>query len=102
VQPGQDRDGDNDTGPLHRPTEGRIHARYDAARVLDGAMDRSDAPDIATMDLFVVPAIGFDLLHVLVIVRLRHLVWNNVTPNPTAEWIARQSTLPCLTPGDAK
>ena len=55
---------------------------------------RNHAPDIAAMDLFVVPTIGFDLLYVLVIVRLarRHLVWINVTPNPTAEWIARQIT----------
>ena len=38
--------------------------------------------------------IGFDLLYVLVIVRLerRQLVWINVTPHPTAEWIARQVT----------
>ena len=28
------------------------------------------APDIAAMDLFVVPTIGFDLLYVLVLVRL--------------------------------
>src|SRR5258707_9673750 len=27
VQPGQDRDGDNDTGPLDRPTQGRILAQ---------------------------------------------------------------------------
>ena len=55
---------------------------------------RNHAPDIAAMDLFVVPTIGFDLLYVLVIVRLarRNLVWINVTPNPTAEWIARQIT----------
>ena len=40
------------------------------------------APDIAAMDLFVAPTIGFDLLYVLVIVRLerRNLVWINVTP----------------------
>jgi transposase InsO family protein len=52
------------------------------------------APDIAAMDLFVVPTIGFDLLYVLIIVRLdrRGLVWINVTTNPTAEWIARQLT----------
>jgi transposase InsO family protein len=52
------------------------------------------ARDIAAMDLFVVPTIGFDLLYVLVIVRLarRDLVWINVTTNPTAEWIARQIT----------
>ena len=50
------------------------------------------APDIAAMDLFVVPTISFDLLYAFVIVRLdrRHLVWINVTANPTAEWIARQ------------
>ena len=55
---------------------------------------RNHAPDIAATDLFVVPTIGFDLLYVLVIVRLarRDLVWTNVTPNPTAEWVARQIT----------
>ena len=53
---------------------------------------RNHAPDIAAMDLFVVPTIGFDLLYGLVIVRLarRDLVWINVTSHPTAEWIARQ------------
>ena len=52
------------------------------------------APDIAAMDLFVVPTIGFDLLYAFVIVRLdrRKLVWINVTANPTAEWVARQIT----------
>src|SRR5437773_3714429 len=52
---------------------------------------RNHAPDIAAMDLFVVPSIGFDLLYALVIVRLarRDLVWINVTSNPTADWIAR-------------
>jgi transposase InsO family protein len=55
---------------------------------------RNHAPDIAAMDLFVVPTIGFDLLYAFVIVRLdrRQLVWINVTQNPTAEWIARQLT----------
>ena len=50
------------------------------------------APDIAAMDLFVVPTIGFDLLYAFVIVRLdrRDVVWINVTANPTAEWVARQ------------
>jgi transposase InsO family protein len=53
---------------------------------------RNHAPDIAAMDLFVVPTIGFDLFYAFVIVRLdrRDLVWINVTANPTAEWIARQ------------
>src|SRR5215213_1115371 len=55
---------------------------------------RNHAPDIAAMDLFVVPTIGFDLLYAFVIVRLdrRELVWVNVTTNPTAEWIALQLT----------
>jgi Integrase core domain len=44
---------------------------------------RNHAPDIAAMDLFVVPTIGFNR---------RDLVWINVTTNPTAEWIARQIT----------
>src|SRR6266436_10441744 len=55
---------------------------------------RNHAPDIAAMDLFVVPTIGFDLLYVFVILRLarRDLVWINVTTHPTADWIARQIT----------
>src|ERR1700737_3478165 len=55
---------------------------------------RNHAPDIAAMDLFVVPTIGFKLLYGFVIVRLerRDLVWINVTPNPTGEWVARQIT----------
>ena len=31
---------------------------------------RNHAPDIAAMDLFIAPTIGFDLLYVLVIIRL--------------------------------
>jgi transposase InsO family protein len=55
---------------------------------------RNHAPDIAAMDLFVVPTIGFSLLYAFVIVRLdrREFIWINVTRNPTAEWIARQLT----------
>jgi transposase InsO family protein len=55
---------------------------------------RNHAPDIAAMDLFVVPTIGFRLLYAFVIVRLdrRDLVWINVTASPTAEWVARQIT----------
>ena len=55
---------------------------------------RNHAPNIAAMDLFVVPTISFDLLYAFVIVRLgrRDLVWINVTSHPTAEWIARQLT----------
>ena len=52
------------------------------------------APKIAAMDLFVVPTITFKLLYGFVIVRVhrRELVWINVTPHPTAEWVARQIT----------
>jgi transposase InsO family protein len=55
---------------------------------------RNHAPDIAAMDLFVVPTISFDLLYILVIVRLarRDLIWINVRTHPTADWIARQIT----------
>ncbi len=55
---------------------------------------RNHAPDIAAMDLFIAPTIGFGLLYGFVIVRLarRRLVWIHVTTNPTAEWIARQIT----------
>ena len=52
------------------------------------------APQIAAMDLFVVPTIGFNLLYAFVMVRLarRDLVWINVTAHPTAERIAQQIT----------
>src|SRR6476646_9580001 len=55
---------------------------------------RNHAADIAAMDLFVVPIIGFKLLYGFVIIRLdrRDLVWIGVTTNPTAEWVARQIT----------
>src|SRR5246500_3520314 len=55
---------------------------------------RNHAPDVAAMDLFVVPTIGFDLLYAFVIIRIdrRDLVWINVTAHPTAEWVARQIT----------
>jgi integrase-like protein len=53
---------------------------------------RNHAPEIAAMDLFVVPTIG--LLYAFVTVRLdrRNLVWINVTAHRTAEWVARQMT----------
>ena len=55
---------------------------------------RNHSPDIAAIDLFVAPTIGLHLLYAFIIVRLarRDLVWINVTPHPTAEWIARQIT----------
>jgi hypothetical protein len=42
---------------------------------------RNHAPDIAALDLFVVPTIGFELLYGFVIVRIdrRDLVWINVS-----------------------
>jgi hypothetical protein len=48
---------------------------------------RNHAPDIAAMDLFVVPTIGFKLLYGFVIIRFdcRDLGWIDVTTNPTAE-----------------
>jgi transposase InsO family protein len=60
----------------------------------DGGPSCVTTPDIAAMDLFVVPTIGFDLLYAFVMVRLdrRDLVWINVTANPTAEWFAHQIT----------
>src|SRR3974390_319764 len=76
-----------------------VHTKYMAKRPGPPSQGwrtflRNHAPDIAAMDLFVVPTVGFDLLYVFVIVRLdrRQLVWINVTTNPTAEWIARQLT----------
>jgi len=51
-------------------------------------------PDIAAMDLFAVPTIGFDLLYAFVIVRIvvEDLVWINVTSISTADWVERQIT----------
>jgi hypothetical protein len=47
---------------------------------------RNHAPDIAAMDLFIVPTIGFNLLYAFVVcLDRRELVWINVTTNPTAE-----------------
>jgi transposase InsO family protein len=52
------------------------------------------APDVAAIDLFVVPTVGLKLLYGLTIIHLerRRLVWTNVSTNPTVEWIARQIT----------
>jgi hypothetical protein len=48
---------------------------------------RNHAPHIGAIDMFVAPTAGFKLLYGLVIIRLqrRHLVWVNVTTNPTAD-----------------
>src|SRR5437763_15051283 len=50
--------------------------------------------DSAAIDLFVAPTHAFDLLYAFITVRLarRDLVCINVTPHPTADWIARQIT----------
>src|SRR5262249_24076748 len=58
---------------------------------------RNHAPDIAAMDLFAVPTIGFDLLYALAVIRLarRDLVWINVTSHPTPEWIAGPTPEAC-------
>jgi hypothetical protein len=55
---------------------------------------RNQTPDIAAMDLFPAPTIGFELLYGFVIIRLdrRDIVWIGVTTNPTAEWVAREIT----------
>lgn len=55
---------------------------------------RNHAPQIAAMDLFVVPTISFVPLYVLVIVRIsrRELAWISVTRHPTAAWVAQQIT----------
>jgi hypothetical protein len=50
------------------------------------------AADIAAMDLFVVPTIGFDLRYAFVIIRLRPQRALDLTATPTTEWIARKIT----------
>ena len=59
-----------------------------------GTFLRNHAPQIAAMDLFVVPTISFIQLYVLVIVQLgrRELAWINVARHPTADWIGHQIT----------
>src|SRR5271154_2724254 len=53
---------------------------------------RNHAPDIAAMDLFVVPTIKLPYGFVIIRLDRRDLVWIGVTTNPTAEWVARQIT----------
>jgi hypothetical protein len=55
---------------------------------------RNYMPEMAAMDLFVVPTLAFSLLYGFIIVRLnrRELVWVGVANSPTAEWVARQIT----------
>ena len=56
---------------------------------------RNHAAGIASIDLFVVRTVSFELLYGLVILRLarRRLVSISVPNNPTAEWIAGQVSL---------
>jgi transposase InsO family protein len=55
---------------------------------------RNHADGIASMDLFVVPTLSFQLLYGFLILRhsRRELLWLAVTAHPSAEWIARQLT----------
>ena len=53
---------------------------------------RNHADGIASMDLFVVPTISFQLLYGLLILQhgRRQILWLGVTAHPTADWIAQQ------------
>ena len=55
---------------------------------------RNHADGIASMDLFVVPTISFQLLYGFLILQhhRRVIVWLGVTVHPTTEWIAGQLT----------
>jgi hypothetical protein len=55
---------------------------------------RNDMEGIASIDLFVVPTIAFQQLFAFLVLRYerRQLLWFAVTRNPTAEWLARQTT----------
>jgi len=55
---------------------------------------RNHADGIASMDLFVVPTISFQLLYGLLVLRhgRREILWLAATTHPSAEWISRQLT----------
>jgi hypothetical protein len=55
---------------------------------------RNHADGIASMDLFVVPTISFQLLYGLLILKhgRRKILYLSVTAHPSAEWISRQLT----------
>jgi len=55
---------------------------------------RNNADGIASMDLFVVPTISFQLLYGLLILQhgRREILWLGATTHPSAEWISRQLT----------
>ena len=58
---------------------------------------RNYADRIASMDLFVVPTISFQLLYGLLILQhgRREILWLGATMHPSAEWISRQLTEAC-------
>ncbi len=62
---------------------------------------RNHARDIVAVDMFVVPTIRFQVLYIFVVLGLerRHLVFANVTTNPTADWLGQQvvNAFPCDT-----
>src|SRR5947208_16273608 len=55
---------------------------------------RNHSPDLAAMDLFVAPTLGFDVLYAFIIVGLarRDLVWINHPHHAHGDWIARHLT----------
>jgi transposase InsO family protein len=55
---------------------------------------RNHADGIASMDLFVVPTISFQLLYGLLILQhgRREILWLGATTHPSAEWVSRQLT----------
>src|SRR3974390_3355831 len=55
---------------------------------------RNHADRIASIDLFVVPTISFQLLYGLLILHhdRRQILWLGVTAHPTAQWISQQLT----------
>jgi len=58
---------------------------------------RNHADGIASIDLFVVPPISFQLLYGLLILRhgRREILWLGATTHPSAEWMSRQLTEAC-------
>ena len=58
---------------------------------------RNHTDGIASMDLFVVPTISFQLLYGLLILQhgRREILWLGTTTHPSAEWISRQLTEAC-------
>jgi hypothetical protein len=58
---------------------------------------RNHADGIASLDLFVVPALSFRLIYSLLILchGRRQILWLGMTADPSAEWMARQLTEAC-------